>query len=74
MAMDQQETFSWMVAELARLRAENERLETQVVAQSLELAQLRVAHLVKKEREGEDIGDLRTMVLRTPADTKRERP
>lgn len=67
MAMTQVETFAWMVAELARLREENERLQNQVVTQSLELARLRTAPLAAKERKGENIGDLRTMLLRDTA-------
>lgn len=72
MSMDQQQTFSWMVEELKRLRQENERLrallpdqpaveeppspEQEHMRKMLDEARERVAPLVREALEAENPG------------------
>lgn len=67
MALDQQETFNWLVERSNRLdqvEAENVQLQEELVVRTLELARLQVKHVVDRQNRAEELSNLWSLRFR----------
>ncbi len=64
--MNEQETFDWLVERSNKLDAydrRNRELEAEILRLRMEIAALRVAPIIERERLNEDVGDVMNLRL-----------